>query len=94
MSNSFCFCLFNLRLYIFQSFWDGFLGFTSTISNEDEVTCSRTQHRAPGEDRTHDLAIIQNHVLTRIDVYETLCPQQMGGCERRIEVFVKIQKTK
>ena len=58
--------------------------------------------------------------ITRIDVYETLCPQQMlvhkggkiknwggecrdvtptkslsqSGCERRIEVFVKIQKKK
>ena len=46
--------------------------------------------------------------LTRIDVYETLCPQQMlvhkggkiknglgwgqGGCEQRIKVFVKIKK--
>ena len=45
---------------------------------------------------------------TRIDVYETLCPQQMlvhkggkiknwnskyqGRCEQRSEVFVKIQK--
>ena len=27
------------------------------LSNEDEVFCSRTQHRAPGEIRTHDLAI-------------------------------------
>ena len=27
------------------------------LSNEDEVSCSRTQHRAPGEIRTHDLAI-------------------------------------
>ena len=39
-------------------------GFTSTFSwvepvqsNEDEVSCSRTPHRAPGEIRTRDLAI-------------------------------------
>ena len=27
------------------------------VSNEDEVSCSRTQHRIPGEIRTCDLAI-------------------------------------
>ena len=27
------------------------------LSNEDEVSCSRTQHLAPGEIRTHDLVI-------------------------------------
>ena len=27
------------------------------LSNEDEVSCSRTQHRTPGEIRTRDLAI-------------------------------------
>ena len=27
------------------------------LSNEDEVSCSRTQHRAPGEIQTFDLAI-------------------------------------
>ena len=27
------------------------------LSNGDEVFCSRTQHRAPGEDLTHNLAI-------------------------------------
>ena len=27
------------------------------LSNEDEVSCSRTQHGAPGEIRTRDLAI-------------------------------------
>ena len=27
------------------------------LSYADEASCSRTQHRAPGEDRTHDLAI-------------------------------------
>ena len=31
---------------IFQSFWDGFLGLSSTFSNGDEVSCSRTQHCA------------------------------------------------
>ena len=37
--------------------------------------------------------------VTRIDVYETLCLRGVGlegqgGCVRRIEVFVKIQKKK
>ena len=27
------------------------------LSNEDKVSCSRTQHRASGEIRTHDLVI-------------------------------------
>ena len=34
------------------------LGLTSTIlSNGDEVSCSRTQHHATGEDCIRDLAI-------------------------------------
>ena len=27
------------------------------LSNEDEVSCSNTQNRSPGENRTHDLVI-------------------------------------
>ena len=29
----------------------------AVLSNGNEVSCSRTQHRAPAEDQTHDLAI-------------------------------------
>ena len=31
--------------------------FEPILSNEDEVSCSRTQHRAPGEVRTRDIGI-------------------------------------
>ena len=34
-----------------------FSWFETVLSNEDEVSCSRTQHRIPGEIRTRDLAI-------------------------------------
>ena len=45
------------------------------LSNKDEVSCSRTQHCAPGEIRTRDLAIISpvlyqlshNTVLPKLD---------------------------
>ena len=39
------------RSAIFQSFWDGFLDLTIILSNGDEVSRSKTQHHAPGEDR-------------------------------------------
>ena len=41
----------------FQSCQGGFLGIPSTSSNEEEMSCSRTQYRAPGEIQTHNLAI-------------------------------------
>ena len=40
----------------FQSCRGGFLGIPSTSSNEEEMSCSRTQYRAPGEIQTHNLA--------------------------------------
>ena len=40
-----------------QSCRGGFLGIPSTSSNEEEMSCSRTQYRAPGEIQTHSLAI-------------------------------------
>ena len=33
------------------------------LSNDDEVSCLRTQHLAPGEIRTRDLAIIKSGTL-------------------------------
>ena len=36
------------------------------LSNEDEVSCSCTQHCAPGEDRAHDLAIKSSTLLTEL----------------------------
>ena len=34
------------------------------LSNEDEVSCSRTQHCAPGEIRTRVLAILEQYKYT------------------------------
>ena len=50
------------RSTILQSFWDGFLGLNST-KQWDKVSCSRTQHCTPGEDRTRDLAIKESDAL-------------------------------
>ena len=41
----------------FQSCQGSFLGIPSTTTNEEEMSCSRTQYRAPGEIQTHNLAI-------------------------------------
>ena len=41
----------------FQSCRGGFLGIPSTSSNEEEMSCLRTQYRAPGEIQTNNLAI-------------------------------------
>ena len=41
----------------FQSCRGGFLGIPGTSSNEEEMSCSRTQYRTPGEIQTHNLAI-------------------------------------
>ena len=45
----------------FQSCWGGFLGIPSTSSNEEEMSCSRTQYRAPGEIQTHNLGLTVVH---------------------------------
>ena len=37
----------------------------SVLSNGDEESCSRTEHHAPGEDRTHNLAI-KNLTLSQL----------------------------
>ena len=41
----------------FQSCLGGFLDIPSTSSNEEEMSCSMTQYRAPVEIQTHNLAI-------------------------------------
>ena len=41
----------------FQSCRCGFLGIPSTSSNEEEMSCSRTQYRVRDEIQTHNLAI-------------------------------------
>ena len=41
----------------FQSCRGSFLGIPCTSSNEEEMSCSWTQYRAPGEIQTHNLAI-------------------------------------
>ena len=51
-------CLFvYLRLYIVVNNFSVILGRLPVLSNGDDVSCSRKQHRAPGEDRSPDLAI-------------------------------------
>ena len=55
-------CLFVcLRLYVPVNNFFSHFGMASwvkpVLSNGDEVSCSKTQFRAPGEDRTRDLAI-------------------------------------
>ena len=44
----------------FSHVWTFFL-VELVLSNEDEVSCSRTQRRAPGEIRTRNLAITGTH---------------------------------
>ena len=44
------------------------------ISNGDEVSCSRTKHRAPGEDVKMCLSQYL-HVKTRLGVLEDVCHQ-------------------
>ena len=53
------FCLFEALcrgLQFCSHFWTTSWAWP-VLSDVDEVSCSRTQHCAPGEDRTHDLAI-------------------------------------
>ena len=60
-------CLFCLSLYVpVNSF--------SVLSNRDEVSCSRTQHRAPDEDRTRDLAIESDALPTELSVLPSSFP--------------------
>ena len=59
--------LFCLRLYVqVNSF--------SVLSNRDEVSCSMTQHRALGEDRTRDLAIESDALPTELSVLPSSFP--------------------
>ena len=50
-----------LKLYVLVNNFFSHFGTASCVlpvlSNGDEVSCSRTQHRAPGKDRTRNLAI-------------------------------------
>ena len=52
-NNHVFFCLFGLRLYVPVNNFSVMLGRLSrggpVLSNEDEVSCSRTQHPTPGE---------------------------------------------
>ena len=54
-------CLFGLRFYIpvnnFSVMSRQFSELNPVLGNEDKVSCSRTQHQAPGKIRTSDLAI-------------------------------------
>ena len=59
--------LFCLRLYVPVNNF-------SVLSNWDEVSCSRTQHRAPGEDRTRDLAIESDALPTELLVLPSSFP--------------------
>ena len=57
-----CVCLFGLRLYVpvnnFSVMFRRFPGLKQYLAMKIlKVSCSRTQHRAPGEIRTHDLAV-------------------------------------
>ena len=55
-----CFFFLVEALHISQHFFSHVGTFSwvePVLSNEDEVSCSMTQHRAPGEIRTRDLAI-------------------------------------
>ena len=47
MSNRLFVCLFEALIVPVNkfSFWNGFLGLTSTNGNGDEMSCSRTQHQ-------------------------------------------------
>ena len=53
--------VFGSRLYVpvnnFSVISGCFPQVEPVLSNEDEVSCSRTQNHAPGGIRTHDLAI-------------------------------------
>ena len=69
------------RSKIVQSFWDGFLGLTST-KQWDKVPCSRThQLRAPGEDRTRDLAIKFDALPTELSVPPYLREVALFDCD-------------
>ena len=79
------FSLFGLKLDVpvnnFSSSLSGcFHGLTSRlpISNKDEASCSRTQHRAPVEIRTRDLAI------------KSLVLYQLSKCSSPITAFVQL----
>ena len=61
----FCCFLFCFALRPGQQFFSHFGTESTLISNGDEVSCTRTQHRAPSEDRTHDLAI-RNPTLSKL----------------------------
>ena len=56
-----------------QQFFSNF-GTASGLSNGDEVSCSRTQHRAPDEDRTRDLAIKSDALPTEL----SMLPRKSG----------------
>ena len=60
-SKSNCFVCFGLRFFVpvdnFSILSGQFSWVEPILSNSEEVSSSRTQHRAPSEIQTHDLAI-------------------------------------